>query len=351
MTEYLARPLADAFMQVGVYVAVLVVLFGWLRWRHGDRVTDVLVRRPRLGPLVGALLGVSPGCGGAIILMPLYARGRVSYGTVIAALAATMGDSSWVVLAWNPGFALGIHALLFAVGLVTGYAVDALRIDPARPPALVTASPAALPAGERRPAMATAFWGLTTPAFLVSVPIVFQMLDPDRVTAALRGIDPYLVLGVAGTLLAVVIFAAGRGRFADDSVETAHPRSVWEVLRHGAHEASFVTVWVAVAYVAWEVFTRTTGLDGSELPLVGAAGVLAGALVGLVPGCAVQIVFTGLYISGAVPLPTLAANAVSQDGDALIPLAALRRRSAALATLITTIPALLVGMALLLVGF
>ncbi|MEH1127234.1 putative manganese transporter [Micromonospora sp. CPCC 206061] len=351
MIDYLARPMADAFMQVGVYVAVLVVVFGWLRWRYGDRVTDALVRRPRFGPLVGALLGVSPGCGGAIILMPLYARGRVSYGTVIAALAATMGDSSWVVLAWDPGFALRIHALLFAVGLVTGYAVDALRVDPARPTALVPESPPAAPAGDRRPVMATAFWGLTTPAFLVSVPIVFQMLDPDRVSAVLRGVDPYLVLGVAGTLVAVVIFTAGRGRFADDTVESSHPRSVGEMLRHGAHEASFVTVWVAVAYVGWEVLTRTTGLDGSELPLVGVAGVVAGALVGLVPGCAVQIVFTGLYVSGAMPLPTLAANAVSQDGDALIPLATLRHRSAALATVVTTIPALLVGAALLLVGF
>lgn len=360
MTDYLARPLADAFMQVGVYVAVLVVGFGALRWRYGDRVTDALVRRPRFGPLVGALLGVSPGCGGAIVLMPLYARGRVSYGTVVAALAATMGDSSWVVMAANPGFALRIHALLFAVGLVTGYVVDALGIDPVRAPArAVLARPApellarpapAVTAPARRPAVATAFWGLTTPAFLVSVPVVFQMLDPDQLTGALRGLDPYLILGVAGTLVAVVIFASGRGRFADDTMETAHPRSVRETLRHAAREASFVTVWVAVAYVAWEAFTRTTGLDGSELPLIGVAGVLTGALIGLIPGCAVQIVFTGLYVSGGIPLPTLAANAISQDGDALIPLAALRRRSAALATVITTIPALVVGMALLAIG-
>ncbi|MFD0786007.1 putative manganese transporter, partial [Micromonospora azadirachtae] len=132
MTELLLRPLADAFMQVGVYVAVMVALFGWLRWRYGDRATDGLTRHPRFGPLVGALLGVSPGCGGAIILMPLYARKKVSFGTVIAALVATMGDSSWVVIAWNPLFALKIHLLLFAVGLVSGYVVDALGIDPAR---------------------------------------------------------------------------------------------------------------------------------------------------------------------------------------------------------------------------
>ncbi|MEV4544853.1 putative manganese transporter [Micromonospora echinaurantiaca] len=381
MTELVLRPLADAFMQVGVYVAVMVALFGWLRWRYGDRVTDGLTRRRRLGPLVGALLGVSPGCGGAIILMPLYARGKVSFGTVIAALAATMGDSSWVVIAWNPLFALQIHLLLFAVGLVTGYVVDALGIDPARavrrrrPPAGVpaaapaglAAAPAGVPAGlaaaggpdlagtrrllggllPRVPA-STAFWGLTTPAFLVSVPVVFQLVDPGALTDRLGGVDPYLALGVLGTLTAMLIFAAGRGRLADDTLETAQARSFRETLRHSAHEASFVTVWVAVAYLAWQVITTSTGFDGSELALTGLLGVLVGAAIGLIPGCAVQIVFTGLYVSGGLPLPTLVANAISQDGDALIPLAAMRRHSAALATVITTIPAAAVGAALLL---
>ncbi|SCF16401.1 Putative, 10TM heavy-metal exporter [Micromonospora purpureochromogenes] len=442
MIELVVRPLADAFMQVGVYVAVMVALFGWLRWRYGDRITDGLTHRPRLGPLVGALLGVSPGCGGAIVLMPLYARGKVSFGTVVAALAATMGDSSWVVLAWNPLFALKIHMLLFAVGLVTGYVVDALGIDPAhrraRPdiPAVVAAVPApatsaarvggTLPAGVghavpaastgaapaalagpaptvpvgsapaaavgltpagpvdavpaqpvpavpvgpgggsacprsrgtvagraglldglRRRDPATAFWGLTTPAFAVSVPVVFQLVDPTVLTRALGGVDPYLALGVLGTLAAVLIFAAGRGRLADDSLETAYPQSLRETLRHSAHEASFVTVWVAVAYLGWQVFTTVTGFNGSQLALTGLLGVLVGAAIGLIPGCAVQIVFTGLYVSGGLPLPTLVANAISQDGDALIPLAALRRHSAALATVITTIPAAAVGAALL----
>lgn len=407
MLEFLARPLADAFMQVGVYVAVMVAFFGWLRWRYGDRVTDGLARHPRLGPLVGALLGVSPGCGGAIILMPLYARGKVSFGTVVAALAATMGDSSWVVIAADPGFALAIHALLFAVGLATGYAVDRLGVDPAGmsrawpwrsgPPRPVAATPAptpadaaarssstdgqatAAPAGvvlatRGEPASAVpraavpgaavpaapaaapslrpvgiplAFWGLTTPAFLVSVPVVFHAVDPRQLTRALGGVDPYLALGCCGMLLALLVFAAGRGRFADDTLATAMPPTRREAMRHSAQEASFITVWVAVAYLGWQLLSAGTGFDGSQLAFAGVAGVLVGAVIGLIPGCAVQIVFTGIFVAGGLPVTTLVANAISQDGDALIPLAALRRRAAATATVITTIPAILVGLALL----
>ncbi|MGI5215825.1 putative manganese transporter [Plantactinospora sp. CA-290183] len=313
---------------------------------------------------------------------PLYARGKVSFGTVVAALAATMGDSSWVVIAADPAFALKIHILLFAVGLATGYVVDLLGIDPARPlrrptatpppaeaprsPVPVPAVPAALaapprpaplavlagadPSRGRRATLSAAFWGLTTPAFLVSVPVVFHAVDPDALSAPLGGIDPYLGLGFCGTLLALLIFSAGRGRFADDTLETAQPQSLRATFRHSAHEASFVTVWVAVAYLAWQVLSTTTGFDGSQLAFAGVLGVLVGAVIGLVPGCAVQIVFTGIYVSGGLPMPTLVANAISQDGDALIPLAALRRRSAATATLITTVPAILVGLALLLLA-
>lgn len=379
MTDLVLRPLADAFMQVGVYVAVMVAGFGWLRWRYGERFTDGLTRRRGWGPLTGAILGATPGCGGAIILMPLYARGKVSFGTVIAALVATMGDSSWVVIAADPVFALRLHLLLLVVGLVSGYAVDALGIaPPTRQPVgagsstrqpvgaglsirqPVGAGPTdgcdsvdepSRPAGRASPApalpMSTAFWGLSTPGFIVSILVVFQLVDATVLTEAFGGVDPYLLLGVAGTLLAVIFFVNGRGRFVDDTVATAQPQSMRQTLRHSAHEASFITVWVAVAYLGWEIITATTGFDGGQLLLAGIAGVAIGALIGLIPGCAVQIVFTGLYVSGGVPLPTLVANAVSQDGDALIPLAALRPRAAVLASVITTVPAVLTGAALL----
>src|SRR4051794_13803871 len=379
LTHAILTALADAFMQVGVFVAVLVAAFGWLRWRHGERIIDVLETHRRWGPAIGAVLGVSPGCAGAILVMPLYARRTVSFGTVIAALVATMGDSSWVIMAANPRMAAVVHAILFTTGLATGYLVDALGIQPERRGAVTdavpvaersgTPVPAAVPAGSRRslairrrpmsvaavaltlrsPAAATPvlFWLLASFGFVVAAPTAFQVVDVATLTAWAGGVDPYLTLGVAGTAAAALIFARGRGKLADDTPESASATSATEpfstVLRHGAHETSFVVVWVAVAYVAWATVHVLTGFDGSQLPVLGLAGVLVGALVGLVPGCAVQIVFTGLYVSGIVPLPTLLANALSQDGDALLPLIALEKHSAFVATCITTGPGVFVG--------
>ena len=71
MIELLLRPLADAFMQVGVFVAPMLALVGYAQYRTRDRITRFLAARWRTAPLVGAVLGVTPGCGGAILLMPL----------------------------------------------------------------------------------------------------------------------------------------------------------------------------------------------------------------------------------------------------------------------------------------
>lgn len=367
MTELLLRPLADAFMQVGVFVALLAAPFGWARWRHGARLDALLVRHRALAPLVAAAMTMPPGCGGAIIVMALYARGAVSFGAAVAALVATMGDASWVLLAGDPLLTVQLKALLLVTGAATGYAVDALGIAPRRRvdaaavdgvPALArvggdptTSAPAtggggtpAAPAPGPGPRLATvlptALWLLLGIGAFVSVPVTFQLaVAPD---------DVYVLLGVIGAVACLVVFLHGRCRLADDTGPP--PASLHDVLRDGGNEVAYVTVWVGLVYVLWSVFSHLTGFDGSQLPLLGLTGVVVGALVGLIPGCAVQIVFAGLFLAGGVPLPTLVANTISQDGDALLPLLALEHRSALLATVITTVPALVVGTALLLLG-
>ncbi|WP_181312070.1 putative manganese transporter [Nocardioides campestrisoli] len=396
MIELVIRPMADAFMQVGVFVALLAVPFGWARYRWGPRFDAALERHRGWGPVVAALLTVPPGCGGAIVVMAVYARGAVSYGAAVAALVATTGDAAWVLLAADPVLTLQLKVLLVVTGVTTGYLVDLLGIDPAQGLRPVPGSGSAAPRSGTSPVPAApagvalreavpgtvraqaggpvpapgagspvaalgvrawqelgvlpgALWLLLGAGLLVSMPVTFQLLDPAAVgDELLGGADPYLALGAVGTALCLVGFLRDGCQVADDDPDTASPSSMAQVLRQGGREVAFVTMWVTVAYVAWALLSATTGFDGSQLPLFGVAGVLVGALVGLVPGCALQIVFAGIFLSGGMPLSTLVANSISQDGDALIPLLALRRRSALLAAVITTLPALVVGGALLL---
>jgi len=375
--ELLLRPLADAFLQVGVAVAVLAAVVAWARVRFGGRGLDVLVRHRRAAPAVGALLGVTPGCGGAILAAGLYLKGRASYGTAVAALTATMGDASFVLIAVDPQLAVVVHGLLLAVGTVTGYAVDAVGLDPrarrsapalaahepvgaatagtglptaavAFSPPRAEAPPAVRPTGRQRlPLPHALLWLTALVGALLAVPAAFALFDPVSAPVRLLGVDLWLAVGVAGFAACTWLFAASgfRLRHEDDEV----PAELSAALSHGAVETAFVVFWVSVAFVAFELFSAVSPWDGSSLALAGLVGVLVGAAVALIPGCGTQIAFTGLYAAGALPLPALLANAVAQDGDALLPMLAHDRRAAVVTTVLTTVPAVLVGAAALLV--
>lgn len=383
VTDLLLRPLADAFMLVGLPVAVLVTLTGLAQVRWGGQMQAWLLRRARFGPLIGAVLGVTPGCGLAIAVMPLYVGGSVSFGTALAALTATMGDASFVLIAADPRAALLVHALLLVVGVTTGYAVDALGIDPRRrlvraprrartspgrsatpsPTGPSTGPPTPSPAGGARRAGApspvqtveptvphprlpvgaptASLLALSLPALVVATPTTLGLSTP------LPGdFDPYLALGVAGAVIAIAVLVHDGPSLADDDAQA--PASSAAALRHAGHEAAFVTAWVAVAFTGWALLSTLLALDAATLPLAGLVGVLIGAAVGLIPGCALQIVLVGLWTTGGLPAPALVANAVSQDGDALLPLLALDRRAAVVATCVTTVPAVLAGSLVLL---
>ena len=96
--EILVTSMRDAFLAVTVFVAAMVLLFSWLQYVTAGRFVAWIRENKRFQPAIGALMGLTPGCGGAIIVMPMYARGYVTYGTVIATLIATLGDAAFVLI-------------------------------------------------------------------------------------------------------------------------------------------------------------------------------------------------------------------------------------------------------------
>ena len=79
----------------------------------------------------------------------------------------------------------------------------------------------------------------------------------------------------------------------------------------------------------------------------GLIAVLLASVIGLIPGCGPQIIAITAYTKDLISFPALTANAISQDGDALFPLLVRHRAASLWATLHTTIPALIVGIILL----
>lgn len=333
LRELTLSAMADAYLQVSVFVAATLALF-----YGAERLLKVdlgawMARNVTWQPLIAALLGASPGCGGAIIVVTQFARGHASFGALISVLVATMGDAAFLLIARDPVSAAIVIGISTVAGTLSGMLVDRIHGRDFMRPKQTGALPEGLvPTVAFVPAIGRRLWfALLVPGAVVGAMMALQ-IEPD----ALFGFEVTLWLGAFGAGLSVLLWALSRG--------SPHAISGTQIGTRVIADTNFVTAWVVMAFLAYELTVHLFGIDVGTLfqawaPLMP----LAGVLVGFIPGCGPQIVVTSLYLAGAIPLSAQLANAIANDGDALFPAIALAPRAALLATIYSAIPALLVG--------
>jgi len=341
--------MSEAYLAVAVFVAGTLALVSYAErglkidlgiWLHQHRQWQVPV---------ATLLGAFPGCGGAIIAVTQYTRGHLSFGAVVATLIATMGDAMFLMLAREPRTALGVLAISMAVGSVTGFIVDRVHGRDFLRPSEKETAPDTVSSADARPEKpaggADVIWLLMMmPGAVIGVLAAFQY-EVDVFIYSLTGFEFAHWLGVAGSFLALVMWAsAGASRLTCNSDNGTCQQSAPSALQKVIDTTNFVTTWVVVAFVGYELLIAIAGIDlGTAFtvwaPLVPAVAVL----VGFIPGCGPAILVTSLYLSGSLPLSAQLGNAIANDGDALFPALAVAPKAAVVATLYSAVPAVIVA--------
>jgi len=344
LTDVVLKALADAYIQVTSFVAATLFLFYAAERLTGIDAEKLLAESKQSQVVMAAFLGALPGCGGAIIVITQYVTGRLSFGAVLAALTATMGDAAFLLIAQEPLTGMSILLLGFAVGVVSGYIVNALHGPDflRQPPITVTAdlSPDHAGAG----GWLNRFWMvLFIPGLIFGVMAALQ-IDIDAILGSDMLPSPSLTLGAAGGVLSVMMFVLPRilRSMAPLAMEPqAEPPSM---LNRVISDTNFVTAWVVLAFLSFEVSVYVFEIDLKDL-FSGYAvfAPLIAILLGFLPGCGPQVLVTTLYLAGAIPLSAQIGNAISNDGDALFPAIAIAPKVAVIATLYSAVPALLLG--------
>lgn len=346
-TELTIGVLADAFWQVASYVAATLALYHVIadRLAKQSKFTCLLKGQSRYQVLFAAFMGALPGCGGAIVVITQFVSGKLSFGAVVAVLTATMGDAAFLLLAAQPSTGLAIVAAGFVVGLISGMIVDQIHgADFMRPEKANHATPARCESAEQPPASALKLQGLfwkwaLLPASVMAIMGSLQ-LDIDQIFHLSSGTTS--MVGAAAALVAMLLWATSRDVTDYQSAVSEDPKTTTNNLfQRVAQDTNFVTSWVVGAFLLFELTIFWTGFDPATffsqwyilLPLMG-------VMIGLLPGCGPQILVTSLYLTGAVPLSAQLGNAISNDGDALFPAIALAPKAALMATVYSTIPAL-----------
>ena len=81
LIQIITNAAQEAFIHVGILLGIVILLFGFLDYKTGGNIVNILEKNKKLQPIIGALLGVIPGCGGCIILIPLNVKNKVSIGS------------------------------------------------------------------------------------------------------------------------------------------------------------------------------------------------------------------------------------------------------------------------------
>ena len=320
--------MVDAYVQVAAFVAATLLLFYGAERLFNFDIGDALRNARGLQVPLASILGATPGCGGAVVVVAAYSSGNVGFGAVVAALTATMGDAAFLLIATRPDAALVVLPLSLAVGVTTGWIIDALNIGEKQADTSGQCEFAPL-IGRTRP-KDILYLLVAIPGLVIGIS---QLAQVDLV--ATYG-DFMLWVGLAGIAVGLLIWSTSTVQAMTNSKDSPITRM--------AEETSFIAVWVIGAYLAFDYTVAYVGLDLKAMfNSIAVLLPLIAVVIGFIPGCGPQVLVTTFYINGLIPFSALMGNAISNDGDALFPAIALNPKVAMMATVYSAFPAVLVA--------
>lgn len=269
--------------------------------------------------LLGAFLGVVPGCLGTFTVVSLYSHRMVGFGALAAAMIATSGDEAFVMFALFPADALLLNAFLFLIALPAGYLADLLF----RNRELLKREGHGFALHEAD--ICRCFHGATIRTQL-------RALTPQRAlllllfglffTALLGG-----WIGPEAWNWKRVTFALG-ALFILFIVTTVPDHFLEEHLYEHVLKQHLLRIflWTFAALLAVHLIE---GYVDAEAWLREHPGTLlaTAALLGIIPESGPHLLFSTMYAEGLLPFAVLLASSISQSGHGTLPLLAVSTRA------------------------
>ena len=327
--------MANAYLSVSVFVAITLFVFLYFEKSKTYSLSKLFKNNVNLQIPIAGFLGAIPGCGGAIIVVTQYLQGNITFGCLVAVLTSTMGDAAFLILAKQPINALLIFSICMIVGIISGFLVNYIMPNKR---ASMNVTKINLKLGEIQNKYHLSlykFWlVIFIPGFFLGILSQFQIN-----LVKILNFDIYYFLGYSGALLAMFIWAINP--FSDKAISLDTSRNIQS---KGIDMTNFVTVWVIIGFLVFDLGIYFTGIDFKKLfevmlPLTP----LLAIFIGFVPGCGPQILTATLYLNGYIPFSAEIGNAISNDGDALFPAIAICPKDAILATIYSAVPAVIVA--------
>lgn len=330
------------------------------------------LRKNRFGQVVlGAGLGIIPGCMGGFAAVSMYSHKLLSFGALVAMMIATSGDEAFVMLAMIPKEAMLLMGLLFAIAILVGWLVD--RFSGAiRLPFM----------GSRRNDKKGKHEGCED-GYQIHHEDEKENERTEKATLRnMRHASAERIALLLGVILFVVALAFGMFEHGHEHEEAVHTRLnifdeywmnlifavvslfvVWFIATAGEHiikehlwehiiRKHFLSIflWTFGALLVIQIglhYFDFKQLISSNIHWM----ILLAVIVGLIPESGPHLLFVTLFATGVVPFSVLLASSISQDGHAALPLLAESKLGFIKAKIINALVAAALGYLCYFVGF
>ena len=346
--------LRNSILITGLVIIMMLMIEYVNIHSHGKWFTKL--RQNRFGQVVlGAGLGIIPGCMGGFAAVSMYSHKLLSFGALIAMMIASSGDESFIMLAMIPKQALLLMVILFVMAVLAGLLVDRFSKPHTHHPhegcdegyqiheedEKHNEHPEKSSLHNLKHASAERI-ALLLGVILFIVALAFGMLEHEHeheeaietIHTQLNIFDEYWMNLIFAVVSLFVVW------FIVSAPEHIIKEHLWEHIIRKHFLSIFLWTFGAlfVIQVGLHYFDLET-LISSNIPWM----ILLAVLVGIIPESGPHLLFVTLFATGTVPFSVLLASSISQDGHASLPLLAESKRSFVKAKIVNALVAALFG--------
>ena len=348
---------------IGGYVSISIIGVTLITFSSSSRLKKTTQMGPKWAqPIIGALLGVIPGCGGTIVASSMYKNRKLSFGSLLAAFITTLGEGSFVLLGASDeadvasnlkGFAV-VTVVGLIVGVIVGSLADAFGFKGKLEHRKASYKPDH--AVDLNPKSFARFFTDKIGFFLILFISIF--LAPGSIMAfwgdGFDSIEELTVwVCVAMTLVSVTYYLTQRFVLKDSCHVDSHFNlrgALSEAVKDIAMVITYVFIGLVVANFIIDVLVGPEKFE-SWMNSSSIVVVIIAAFIGATPGCGGMIAVAVAYITlPNFPMAALIAGAIATSGDGIFPLLAENKKDALLITGFSLALALVVGFVALALG-
>ncbi len=310
--------------------------------------------------VLGAVLGIIPGCLGAYTAVSLYVHNIFGVGALVSTMIATSGDEAFLMFSVIPQKALILHLVLFVAAIAAGMVVNMFYkkkegIEVSGKHFHLHKVPECN--CFEKNTIFKQILEMTPVRALMLFVIIFSFtavfLEGSHEQSTLHQI---MSIGAQGehhghpewvkiTFLSVLVFSLFVVLTVNDHFLEKH---LWGHIIRKHFLKIFLWTFGTLLFVAIiNQFYDLHEIVGKNLFIV----LIVAVLVGIIPESGPHMIFVLLFANGTIPFSILLASSIVQDGHGSLPLLAESRKSFLVVKLLNILAGLIVGGGALLMGF